>query len=79
MDARGNAGWAYGMLTFLIPPLGLLMWRMDRSRTGVAPNPDWRPELGSTGDLLLFALFVITFPWGLIIWFFLNRRTSPDN
>lgn len=30
MDARGKAGWLYGMLTFFLPPLGLALWLLDR-------------------------------------------------
>jgi hypothetical protein len=63
-------------MTFFVPPLGLALWLLDRDRP--ATHREWRPELGSVGDMLLFALLVLTFPWGLVIWLLLNRRASPD-
>ena len=77
MDRKGKAGWAYGIMTFMLPPLGVGLWLLDRNRPPT--RREWRPELGSVGDFLLFVLFIITFPWGLLIWLLLNRRTSPDN
>lgn len=75
MDGRGKAGWAYGILTFILPPLGVGLWLLDRNRPPT--RTELRPELGGRADLLLFLLFIVTFPWGLVIWLFLNRRASP--
>jgi hypothetical protein len=77
MDRRGKAGWAYGMMTFWLPPLGIAVWLLDRNRP--ATHREWRPELGSFGDVFIFVLLIVTFPWGLLIWLFLNRRGSPQN
>lgn len=76
MDSRGKAGWAYGLMTFMIPPLGLALWMLDRHR--VATHREWRPELGSVGDVVLFVLLIVTFPWGVIVWLLMNRRASPE-
>ena len=32
MDARGEAGWRYGLLVLLIFPVGLVAWLAARSR-----------------------------------------------
>jgi hypothetical protein len=77
MDRHGKAGWAYGMMTFFIPPLGFALWLWDRNRP--ATHREWRPELGSVGDGIIFVLLIVTFPWGLLIWLLLNRRGSPQN
>lgn len=77
MDARGKAGWAYGIATFALPPLGIALWLLDRNRPVV--RRQWRPELGSVGDVVLFLALLFTFPWGLLIWLFLNRRASPQD
>jgi hypothetical protein len=77
MDARGKAGWAYGMATLLLPPLGLALWLLDRDRPPVRSG--WKPELGTATDLLFFIALLVTFPWGLLIWLLMNRRARPDN
>ena len=74
MDSHGKAGWAYGMLTFVIPPLGGAFWLLDRNRP--ATHAERRPKLGSPADALFFLLLIVTFPWGLVIWLLLNRRAS---
>jgi hypothetical protein len=33
MDSRGKPGWLFGMLTFLMLPLGLALWLMERNRS----------------------------------------------
>jgi hypothetical protein len=37
MDARGDAGWRYGLLVLILPPIGLIVWLAARSRR---PLPD---------------------------------------
>jgi hypothetical protein len=37
MDARGQAGWKYGLLVLCLPPVGLPAWLAARSRR---PLPD---------------------------------------
>jgi hypothetical protein len=32
MDARGQAGWRYGLLSLVLPPIGLVAWLVGRSR-----------------------------------------------
>ena len=32
MDARGEAGWRYGLLVLCLPPVGLVAWLAARSR-----------------------------------------------
>lgn len=74
MDDHGKAGWAYGMMTFLLPPLGVALWLLDRDRP---PTHDVRrPELGTRADAVFFLLLIVTFPWGLLIWLLLNRRAG---
>lgn len=75
MDRRGTAGWPYGMMTFFIPPLGLALWLLDRDRPPTGRQ--WRPH-GAVADLIFFVLLLVTFPWGLVAWLFLNRRASPE-
>jgi hypothetical protein len=77
MDQRGKAGWAYGMMTFFLPPLGIALWLLDRDRP--ATHKEWRPEPGSAGDIIFFVLLIVTFPLGLLIWLFLNRRGSAQS
>jgi hypothetical protein len=77
MDARGKSGWVYGVMTLFVPPLGIGIWLLDRNRP--ATRSEWRPQLGSFADLALFAVLILTFPWGLLIWLFLNRKTSPQS
>jgi hypothetical protein len=77
VDARGKAGWAYGLMTLLVPPIGLAVWLLDRNRPPI--REEWRPRTGGGGELIFFVLVIITFPWGLLIWLYLNRRASPGN
>lgn len=77
MDARGKAGWMYGLVTLIVPPVGAALWLIDRNRPAV--RTEFRPEPGSLGEILLFVALVLTFPWGLVIWFFLNRRARPSS
>jgi hypothetical protein len=37
MDARGEAGWRYGLLALCLPPVGVLAWLAARARR---PLPD---------------------------------------
>ena len=37
MDARGGAGWRYGLLVLCLPPVGLIAWLAGRSGR---PLPD---------------------------------------
>lgn len=37
MDARGKAGWRYGLLLLCLPPVGLVAWLAARTRR---PLPD---------------------------------------
>lgn len=37
MDARGEAGWRYGLLVLCLPPIGLVAWLAARTRR---PLPD---------------------------------------
>jgi hypothetical protein len=32
MDARGEAGWRYGLLVLCLPPVGLAVWLATRTR-----------------------------------------------
>ena len=32
MDARGDAGWRYGLLVLCLPPIGLAAWLAARTR-----------------------------------------------
>jgi hypothetical protein len=32
MDARGEAGWRYGLLALCVPPVGLVVWLAGRAR-----------------------------------------------
>ena len=32
MDARGEAGWRYGLLVLCLPPVGLVAWLTARTR-----------------------------------------------
>ncbi|MGH9011934.1 MAG: hypothetical protein ACRDYF_19115 [Acidimicrobiia bacterium] len=32
MDARGEAGWRYGLLVLCLPPFGLVAWLAARTR-----------------------------------------------
>ena len=32
MDARGEAGWRYGLLILCLPPVGLVAWAAARTR-----------------------------------------------
>ena len=36
MDARGAAGWGFGLLVLCLPPIGLLAWLAARSRRPLA-------------------------------------------
>ena len=76
MDRRGKAGWSYGLLTFVLPPLGAALWLLDRNRPPT--HRELRPKIGSFGDIALFIILVITFPWGPLIWMLLNRRARPN-
>lgn len=77
MDKHGKAGWAYGMMTFFIPPLGIALWLLDRDRP--AMHTGRRPALGGIGDVAFFLLLIVTFPWGLLIWLLTNRRPSEGS
>jgi hypothetical protein len=37
VDARGEAGWRYGLLVLCLPPVGLVAWLATRTRR---PLPD---------------------------------------
>jgi hypothetical protein len=37
MDARGEAGWRYGLLVLCLPPVGVLAWLAARAQR---PLPD---------------------------------------
>ena len=76
MDRRGKAGWSYGLLTLVIPPLGAALWLLDRERPPI--RKELRPTPGSFADVISFILLVLTFPWGLLIWMLLNRRARPN-
>ena len=77
MDARGKAGWAYGLTTLFLPPLGLALWALDRDRPAVRSG--WRPEPGTPMEILFFIALVVTFPWGLVLWLLLNRRSRAED
>lgn len=77
MDRRGWAGWAYGIMTFVVPPLGVALWLVDRNRASSIAHR--LPELGTVGDVVVFLLFLVTFPWGLLVWLFLTRRASTHH
>ena len=36
MDARGEAGWRYGLLVLCLPPVGFVAWLAARSRRPLA-------------------------------------------
>jgi hypothetical protein len=38
MDARGEAGWRYGLLVLCLPPVGLVAWLTARTRRSVADS-----------------------------------------
>jgi len=44
MNRRGRNGELYAIAVLFVPPLGLLMWGLDRRRPPVVPGP--RPEVG---------------------------------
>jgi hypothetical protein len=76
MDDRGKSGWLYGMLTFLVPPVGLVAWTVDRNSTRDAGK--LLPQPGQPYSFLILLLIVVTFPWGLAIWLLANRaRSAP--
>lgn len=37
MDARGAAGWRYGLLVLCLPPIGLVVWMAARARRPLRP------------------------------------------
>lgn len=76
MDARGRAGWLYGLLTFVVLPLGVIVWLLDRNQLGPG-FLSGHTIVGSVGlamVAMLVALAVATFPWGLIIWWLAETR-----
>jgi hypothetical protein len=38
MDARGLAGWRYGLLVLCLPPVGVVAWMAARSRRPLADS-----------------------------------------
>lgn len=38
MDARGEAGWRYGLLVLCLPPVGLPAWLVARTRHPVTDS-----------------------------------------